>query len=141
MFDFLKKLTRKKGQNQAHIQANGWRSNALLQECLGALRGCCTVAIPDQREAVEAVVYIAQTEGAWKQADSVPEGFLTGDAFILWDEMTLPVLHCNAALALDHIGDVTAVAFETWLVSEGLDRIVHFGSHGRIRLYSNSAEN
>ena len=129
---------RHNGHNKRYAQAQNWRANALLQECFGALRGYFTVAIPDQRESVEAVVFLANTEGPWTQADAVPADFLTGDVFILWDEMTLPVLHCNGGHALEHIDDVTAVAFGTWFVSETLDRLVHFGPHGKIRLYSNA---
>lgn len=140
MFDFRRRREEKQMKNRVFQQAQAWKRNALLQECLTALRGCCTVADMDHREAVEGAVFLANTEGDWRELGSIhedlPEGWLNGDVFILWDEATLPVLRCPAEIVLENLNDVTAVAFETYLVARSMDRIVHIGTHG-IRLYPN----
>lgn len=137
MFDFIKKLTYgKRGPTNAGM---AWRSNALLQDCLRALRGSATVAIPDQREAVEAVVQFARMEESWMPAGAVPEDYLTEMVFVLWDDPSLPVLYCRSGIILENIHDVTAAANETWLVSESLDRIAHFDENLRVRLYPDHA--
>lgn len=133
MFDFWKRRT---ARNQAVINSRAWKQDPLLQDCFRALRGCFTVAVPDQREAVEAVVAIARTEDSWTAVDTVPPEFLTGECFVLWDRDGLPVLHCAAAPALQQLGFLSAAARDTFLVSEGLDRIVWYDAHGEIRLYS-----
>ena len=133
MFDFWKRRT---ARNQAVINSRAWKQDPLLQDCFRALRGCFTVAVPDQREAVEAVAAIARTEDSWTAVDTVPPEFLTGDCFVLWDREGLPVLHCAAAPALQQLGALSAAARDTFLVSEGLDRIVHVGMQNQIRLYS-----
>ncbi len=133
MFEFLKKRS---ARNQAVINSRAWKQDPLLQDCFRALRGCFTVAVPDQREAVEAVVAIARTETSWTIVDAVPAEFLTGDCFVLWDREGLPVLHCAAAPALEHLDALSAAAQDTFLVSEGLDRIVHVGMYNRIQIYS-----
>ena len=142
MFDFRRRRVEKQMQKQVFQQAQAWRSNALLQECLSALRGTCTVADMHHREAVEGAVFVANTEGDWREIESIhedlPDGFLTGDVFILWDDVTLPVLRCPADLVLENHHDVTAVSFETYLVAQNMDRIIHFGKHS-IRLYPSKA--
>lgn len=136
MLDFLKKrMEEKKHKNQAFIQAQRWKQNTMLQECLTALRGSCTVALAVNQEAVEAVVSIAMVEDHWMQTETVPDNWLPEMSYIFWDESTLPMLYCVSSLALEHIDDVTAVAFETFLVSANMDRIIHY-KDGRRYLYS-----
>lgn len=135
MFDFKKRREEKKRKNQAFEQAQRWKQNTMLQECLTALRGSCTVALAANQEAVEAVVSIALTEDCWTRAETIPENWLPEMSYIFWDEVTLPVLYCVSALALEHIEDIAAVAFETFLVSGTMDRIIHV-KDGRFRLYS-----
>lgn len=137
MFDFLKKRKEEKQhKNQAFIQAQRWKQNTMLQECLAALRGSCTVALAVNQEAAEAVVNIAAAENTWIEVDGIPEDFLAKECYIIWNEPGLPTLFGSSALVLEHLADVTAVSFETYLVSATFDRIVHIDDLDKIRLYS-----
>lgn len=137
MFEFLKKrMEEKKHKNQAFIQAQRWKQNTLLQECLAALRGSCTVALAVNQEAAEAVVNIAAAENTWTQVDAIPEDFLAKECYIIWDEMGLPTLFGSSELVLEHLAEVSAVSFETYLVSGTFDRIAHINDMDHIRLYS-----
>lgn len=137
MLDYLKRrMEEKKHKNQAFIQAQVWKKNTMLQECLTALRGSCTVALAMNQEAAEAVVNIAAAESTWTEVEAIPEDFLAKECYIIWDEMGLPTLLGNTALVLEHLEDVAAVSFETYLVSATFDRIVHIDDLDHIRLYS-----
>lgn len=137
MLDYLKRrMEEKKHKNQAFIQAQAWKKNTMLQECLTALRGSCTVALAMNQEAAEAVVNIAAAESTWTEVEAIPEDFLAKECYIIWDEMGLPTLLGNTALVLEHLEDVAAVSFETYLVSATFDRIVHIDDLDHIRLYS-----
>lgn len=137
MLDYLKKrMEEKKHKNQAFIQAQAWKKNTMLQECLTALRGSCTVALAVNQEAAEAVVNIAAAENTWTPVNAIPEDFLAKECYIIWDEAGLPTLFGCSALVLEHLQDVAAVSFETYLVSSTFDRIVHIDDLDRIRLYS-----
>ena len=137
MLDYLKRrMEEKKHKNQAFIQAQAWKKNTMLQECLTALRGSCTVALAMNQEAAEAVVNIAAAENTWTEVEAIPEDFLAKECYIIWDEMGLPTLLGNTALILKHLEDVAAVSFETYLVSATFDRIVHIDDLDHIRLYS-----
>ena len=137
MLDYLKKrMEEKKHKNQAFLQAQAWKKNTMLQECLTALRGSCTVALAMNQEAAEAVVNIAAAENTWTEADSIPEDFLAKECYIIWDEAGLPTLYGSSSLVLEHLADVAAVSFETYLVSATFDRIVHIDDLDHIRLYS-----
>lgn len=137
MLDYLKRrMEEKKHKNQAFIQAQAWKKNTMLQECLTALRGSCTVAQAMNQEAAEAVVNIAARENTWTEADDIPPDFLAKDCYIIWDEAGLPTLFGSTFLVLEHLVDVTAVSFETYLVSADFDRIVHIDDLDHIRLYS-----
>lgn len=135
MFDFKKRREEKKQKNRAFEQAQRWKQNTLLQECLNALRGSCTVALAMNQEAAEAVVNIAAVEGSWTEADAIPADFLAKECYIIWNDGGLPTLCGISALVLEHLADVTAVSFETYLVSAEFDRIVHLDDLGRIRLW------
>lgn len=134
MFRFIKRSGQKKGKTLE--QTRKWRSNALFQDCLTALRGACTVVSSDHQAACEAVVFDAQTGGSWKAAamEDLNGQPLPDTVYILWDEPSLPVLRCPGPMAMEHIADVTAVSTETWLISESMEQIIHFTKDGTIRI-------
>lgn len=132
------KLEQKKSRNKAIAESQHWKQNALLRDCLQAMRGSCTVAPMELHEAVIAVVNIALREDHWTELEElidIPADFLTGTVYIVWDEAKLPVLKAPWDMAGENLTDIRAVAFETFLVSETMDRIIHFGDRGGIRLY------
>ena len=139
MFNHWKrKQEEKKAMNEAIAQSRYWRTHPKLQSCLQAMRGSCTVAPIGMHEAVAAVVSIALQEDAWTRTDRLPEGFLSESVYIIWNDDRLPALKADRGLLLQSLACATAVAPDTYLVSETMDRAVHLG-HGGLRLYDLTA--
>ena len=134
-----KKLEEKKARARAVSESMGWRTNALLQDCLQALRGSCTVVPVQMHEAVETAVNIALREENWTTLEElidIPEDFFDGMLYIVWDEAHLPVLKAVGRLVDENLHDVRCVCHHTFLMTETMDRILWFDGLGRIKLYS-----
>ena len=134
-----RKMEEKKARARAVAESMGWRTNALLQDCLQAMRGSCTVLPMELHEAAELSVNFALKEDTWTEVpelSDIPEGFLGETVFIIWDEATLPVLKAPWALVDENLHDVRCVCHHTFLVAETMDRIIWFDGLGRIKLYS-----
>lgn len=130
MFDFLKRRSGRKDR----VEVIHWSSNEVLRNCLRSLRGECTVADAPHQEAAAAAVFLAQ-QGSWTPVDSIPGDWTEGKCYILWEDDALPCLRCTCRTALDHIGAVKAVSPDVCLVSENMDRILHFCPDGTLRLH------
>ena len=132
------KLEQKKARNKAVVESQYWKNNALLCDCLQSMRGSCTMTPMELHEAVIAAVNIALREDRWVTVEElidIPETFLTGTVYIVWDDEKLPVLQAPWDMVDGNLTDIRAVAFETFLVSETMDRIIHFGDRGAMKLY------
>ena len=133
-----RKLESKKQAKKAVAESQHWKHDPQLQSFLQAMRGSCTVAPIVMHEAVAAVVSIALQEDAWTRTDRLPEGFLSESVYIIWNDDRLPALKADRGLLLQSLACATAVAPDTYLVSETMDRAVHLG-HGGLRLYDLTA--
>lgn len=133
------KLAQKKAKNRAISESQYWKDHPRLRSCLQAMRGSCTVAPMDMHEAAIAVVNIALREDNWtllEEPINIPGDFFTDTVFLVWDDEKLPVLKAPWAMVEENLKDVSAVAGQTFLVAESMDRILWFDAHGRTRLYS-----
>lgn len=137
--NWKQKLESKRQRKKAVSDSQHWKHHPSLQNLLQQMRGGCTVAPIDLHEAMIAVVNIAFAEDAWTIASQVPEGFLPDTVYIVWNDAFLPVLKADRDLLLTNAEHMTAVASDTYLVSETMDRVVHFGC-GVLRLYSVAPE-
>ena len=137
MFDeWKRKREEKRAKDKAIAESQYWKTHPLLSQCLKAMRGSCTLAPVEMHEAAIAVVNIAMREGSWSQTEAVPADFMEDTAFLVWDDEKLPVLKAPRALVRENLTEICAVAKQTFLVSETLDRIVWSDAQGRIQLYS-----
>ena len=133
------RMEEKKARAKAIAESRQWRTNPLLQDCLQAMRGSCTVLPMDMHEAVETAVNIALRENIWctlAEISDIPADFFDGILYIVWDEAHLPVLKAVGKLVDENLYDVRCVNHHTFLVAETLDRIVWFDGLGQIKLYS-----
>ena len=130
------KRAEKKARDQAIQESQYWKTHPLMQNCLRAMRGSCTLAPVEMHEAAIAVVNIALRENTWISQTKIPADFMDGTVYIVWNDEKLPVLKAPWALAKDTLSDITAVAEGTFLVSETLDRILHFPTPAEVRMYS-----
>ena len=140
MFEKWKeKRAEKKAKNDAIAKSQYWKDHALLRSCLQAMRGSCTLAPVELHEAAIAVVNIAMQEDNWNRLEElidIPGDFFGNTVFIVWNDEKLPVLKAPWVLVEENLADVRAVADQTFLVCETMDRIIWFDRDGRIRLYS-----
>lgn len=140
MFDHWKeRLAEKKAKNKAFEKAQQWKRDALLQDFLQAMRGSCTMVSPEMHEAVVTAANIAIKEDCWTtvaELCDIPEDFLEGMVYIVWDEDTLPVPKVSWPMVRENLDDVLPVAFHTLVVAETMDRIIWFDGHGGMKLYS-----
>lgn len=126
-------------RNKAIAESQYWREHIQLRHCIRLMQGCCTVAPWDLHEAAVAAANIALLEDTWQLAaelTDIPEDFPPEHVFLVWNDPKLPVLKAPWALAKQYLADVRAVAEQTFLVSEHLDRIIWFDRDSCIRLYS-----
>lgn len=130
------RLEAKKAKARAIAASGYWKTHTQLQECLQALRGSCTVAPMELHEAAIAAVNIALRENTWTSAERIPVDFLPQSVYIVWDDAQLPVFQAILQPVLDILDDVTAVAPETYLVSETMTRIVRCDHLDKCLLYS-----
>ena len=130
------KRTKKEAMDQAIQESQYWKTHPKMQNCLRAMRGSCTQAPVEMHEAAIAVVNIALREGSWTSQTEIPADFMEDTVFIVWTDEKLPVLKAPWDLAKDTLTEITAVAEGTFLVSETLDRILHFPTPAEVRMYS-----
>lgn len=137
--NWKERLAQKKAKNKFFEESQHWKTNALLRDCLQAMRGSCTIVPPEMQEAVITAANIAIREDVWTAAEEltgIPGDFFPGMVYIVWDEAHLPVLKAPWTIVEEHLYDVRCVSFDTFLVAETMDRIIWFDAHGRIMLYS-----
>lgn len=128
-----------KARSKAVAESQYWKNHALLRTCLQQMRGSCTVAPMELHEAAVAAVNIALQEDAWQQLaelSDILQDLMPDTVYLVWDDEKLPVLKAPWVLAEQNLPDVRAVAGQTFLVSEELDRILWFDGSGQIKLYS-----
>lgn len=133
------RMEQKKARAKAIAESRQWRTNPLLQDCLQAMRGSCTVIPAELHEAVEIAVNIALQEDTWTtlaEQSNIPEDFFDGMLYIVWDEAHLPVLKAVGKLVDKNLYDVCCVNHHTFLMTETMDRIIWFDGLGQIKLYS-----
>ena len=51
---------------------------------------------------------------------------LNDSVYIIWDEVTLPIVKANLKRVLEVIVDITAVSFNTWLFNPSSNYIIEF---------------
>lgn len=54
--------------------------------------------------------------------------------YILWDSVDVPCILSNYEDIIRNIDDVTAVSFNTWLLSENLTELIEFHHEGTITI-------
>ena len=134
MFARLKqKLEEKRSKEKMISESQRWKEHEPLRRCLNAMRGGCTVAPMEMHEAAIAVVNIALRENIWT---GTAADFSGETVYIVWNMETLPVLKTTWALAEENLSGLRAVAGDTFLVAETMDKVLWLDSHGNTKTYS-----
>lgn len=138
--DQKKRLAKLKEKNRSFVLEQRRKQNALLQECLSSLGSLCRVVDLDTEHKCEAVVnsiYLCGLNPCQEIAtfDEMPDAWIGEMVYVVWDEMTLPILHCGFDAIKESIYDVLAVNFETWFISEHMDKVICVNNNGKIELF------
>ena len=112
----------------------------LLEECLEAL-GADAQPVSDPALCSRILDSLLLTDtgridwNAYTQVQAcAPEELSPGSWYIVWSDPEKPILRCSRQGILSCLEDVLAVAFDTWLVSEQLDRVVEFYHEGAVTM-------
>ncbi|WP_433943162.1 hypothetical protein [Paenibacillus sp. SN-8-1] len=54
--------------------------------------------------------------------------------YVIWDEVTLPIIQSNLEKVFEFIDDVTAVSFDTWLFSPSSGYVIEIFHDGEVRI-------
>ena len=136
--EWKRRRKEKKELVRAVAGAEYWKTHPLLGACIGSMRGSCTVAPMQMHEAVVAAVNIALRENCWtewKDRSGLSKLFSEEPVYLLWDDESLPALMTPWASAVENLTTVLAVARQTFLVSQTMDRIIWFDMDGRVKSY------
>lgn len=134
--NWKEKLAAKKEKNKCYEESRHWKTNALLQECLQAMRGSCTIAPPEMYEAAIAAVNIAMKENIWTKPDEIPADLFSDTVYVVWDDARLPVVMAHWNAAQEKFEDLRTVNPNTFLVAQTMDRILWFHVQDGLKLYS-----
>lgn len=117
----------------------------LYSECITLLDKCSVLSIEDTRNVFLAFesnypfsafgnIDWSTFKGAIKivEVSDLYELETKNDYYILWDREGLPCVRCDLYTILQHIDDVLAVSFDTWLLSVDGTEIVEFHHDGKI---------
>lgn len=130
----------KRRKNRDILRGGEWTRDILLQECFEAL-GTEKVILPyDKEEEIISIVNIKISKlfglnVAGKELESIEEiniEWIGEKVYIIWDRMGVPVIQTSLNNIKKNIDDVLAVAFDTWIVSENINRFIEFNHNGKI---------
>lgn len=112
----------------------------LLEECLEAL-GAAAQPVSDPALCSRILDSLLLTDtgridwNAYTQVQAcAPAELPPGSWYIVWSDPEKPILRCGRQGILSCLEDVLAVAFDTWMVSEQLDRVVEFYHEGAVTM-------
>ncbi|PJI09338.1 MULTISPECIES: hypothetical protein [Clostridium] len=142
-----KKYDELKKKNRITSIQKAWENNVLLQECLESTGGKLLnydegnkilekiqVKIPFRLDGrVDFSKF--KSKNNINTIASISELIKNSTEFyVMWDEVNLPCLKSELENIIKFIDDVTAVSFDTWIVSSDYNTIIEFYHDGEITL-------
>ena len=131
-----KRLADLKENNRSFMLEQRRKQNGLLQECIASLGSHCRIVDADiERQCQRAVNAIYKQGLKAHPLDEMPDAWSGKSVYLVWDEMTLPVLYCEFDAVRKAMDDVLAVNFKTWFVSEEMDQVVCINNCGEMKQF------
>lgn len=135
-----------KDKNVRNIKENNWKTDFLFQECIGFLNDCMILTLEDSENIFKMFEenFPITLSGSikWDEFNGtiITEGIsyvhntlsLQNKYYVLWDKQDIPCIVCDLATILNHINDVLAVSFNTWLLSMDGKETIEFYHEGTI---------
>ena len=117
-----KKLELLKTQAKMNELKQSLQKNVLLQECLEALSSYSIVEDENEIEHIESLASSPNSE-THSHDDRITLN-AEEQYYIVWDEVTLPIVLCSGKYINECWDDVMAVAFDTFFVSESTRKVI-----------------
>ena len=135
-----KRYEQLKQKNKSIERKKNWSDNVLLQECLSALGSQNDILSIDEQEKIvdkvnrrfKEAVNAKKERKKIEVIDEIISEWIGENVFIIWDETGLPVIQTKLNNLKECIDDVTSVAFDTWIVSEDLNKIIEYNHNGKL---------
>lgn len=128
-----------KNNNYNCVIERKWKSNILLQECLAVLGNNKNIISIEQQQPIlddfNNILPQIIKSNKRKKIQSIQEllpHWEKKSVYIIWDEDDLPIVQIDFKYVVDHIDDVSAVAFETWIVAVEMNEFIQFDARNRI---------
>lgn len=128
-----------KNNNYNCVIERKWKSNILLQECLAVLGNNKNIISIEQQQPIlddfNNILPQIIKSNKRKKIQSIQEllpHWGKKSVYIIWDEDDLPIVQIDFKYIVDHIDDVSAVAFETWIVAVEMNEFIQFDARNRI---------
>lgn len=117
-----KKLEYLKAQAKINERRQRLQKNVLLNECLEALSSYSIIQNENEIKHIESLVS-SQNAEMYSHDDRIS---LDNEEkyYIVWDEITLPIVLCSGKYINECWDDVMAVAFDTYFVSESSRKVI-----------------
>lgn len=122
MKDKRKKLEYLKAQAKIYERRQSLQKNVLLNECLEALSSYSIIQNENEIKHIESLVS-SQNAEMYSHDDRIT---LDNEEkyYIVWDEITLPIVLCSGKYINECWDDVMAVAFDTYFISESSWKVI-----------------
>ena len=129
-----------KNKNRDIVRKKNRENNILLQECLTALGANKLILSADKQEEIISGFNkrVAALQNADKREIDSIQALLSEwpeKIYVIWDEVDLPVIQTDLVCIIGCEDDIKAVAFETWIVSDNMDKFIQFSSNDKIIEY------
>lgn len=128
-----------KNNNYNCVIERKWKSNILLQECLAVLGNNKNIISIEQQQPIlddfNNILPQIVKSNKRKKIQSIQEllpHWEKKSVYIIWDEDDLPIVQIDFKYIVDHIDDVSAVAFEAWIVAVEMNEFIQFDARNRI---------
>lgn len=145
--EIKKKYDELKKKNRITSIQKAWKNNVLLQECVESTGGKLLNYDEGNRileEIQEKIPFRLDGRVDFSKFKfknnintiaSISELIKNSTEFyVMWDEVSLPFLKSELKDIIKFIDDVTAVSFDTWIVSSDYNTIIEFYHEGEITL-------
>lgn len=132
-----------KRKNAESIRKNNWKRNIMLQDCLALLGDRAEILPVDiQDEIIRDVNDILENNynnfakcGDIDNIEAVLKEWYGETAYIVWNEIKLPVVKCTVSEIANNISSIVEVDFETMIVSKGCCVCVRIDDYDMMSVY------
>lgn len=133
------RLSKLKEKNNAFALEQRWKKNTMLQNCLKNLTGDWNFAATEIgvrcSHVIASTINMGNPPKKLNKIGEISSNLLGSTVYIVWEEATLPVVHCDFKAVMRVIQNVISVDFDTWILSENMKKMIHFSHNNEIEIF------